>query len=216
MRGRGGLTPVAPPACDRAHPRLVKEDCRDTEWAACPHGTKYYRRRIRSPGRSPARLTSRGPCGSPRRWLLDGVDQLVLAHLPAPLMSSRLATSLRGALLAARAAGHARVAVDGTLIRTDRCHAPGPTARADRPERRVDLWWSGEHAAHGGTVPVIAALDGGPVRPVLTHRPSGALVHAVGEPGASNTRAPGTGRGRRELGCVERDRYRALGAAGRA
>jgi antitoxin YefM len=36
--------------------------------------------------------------------------------------------------------------VDGTLIRTDRCHVPGPTARTDRPGRRVDLWWSGKHA----------------------------------------------------------------------
>jgi hypothetical protein len=69
-----------------------------------------------------------------------------------PLMSSRLATSLRGALLAARAAGHARVTVDGTLIRTDRCHTPGPTARSDRTNARVDLWWSGKHMAHGGNI----------------------------------------------------------------
>jgi hypothetical protein len=39
------------------------------------------------------------------------------------------APELRGALLSARAAGHAHVTVDGTLVRTDRCHAPGPTAR---------------------------------------------------------------------------------------
>jgi hypothetical protein len=39
----------------------------------------------------------------------------------------------------------------------------GPTARADRPERRVDLWWSGKHAAHGGNVQVIAAPDGWPI-----------------------------------------------------
>jgi hypothetical protein len=55
-------------------------------------------------------------------------------------------------LLAARAAGHTHVQVDGTLIRTDRCHVPGPTARTDHPDRRVDLWWSGKHACHGGNV----------------------------------------------------------------
>ena len=37
-------------------------------------------------------------------------------------------------LLAARAAGHSHVTVDGTLIVTDHCRAPGPTAG-------VDLWW---------------------------------------------------------------------------
>jgi hypothetical protein len=51
------------------------------------------------------------------------------------------------------------VTVDGTLLRTDRCHVPGPTARTDRSGRRVDLWWSGKHAAHGGNVQVIAAPD---------------------------------------------------------
>ena len=43
-------------------------------------------------------------------------------------------------LLAARAAGHSHGTVDGTLVRTDRCRVAGPTARADRPDRRVDLW----------------------------------------------------------------------------
>ncbi len=42
--------------------------------------------------------------------------------------------------------------VDDTLVRTDRCRVPGPTARTDRPERRVNLGWSGKHAAHGGKV----------------------------------------------------------------
>src|SRR4051794_18143913 len=44
------------------------------------------------------------------RYLHEGIDALV-----------RVAPGLRGALLAARAAGHAHVQVDGTLIRTDRC-----------------------------------------------------------------------------------------------
>src|SRR5918994_244152 len=49
------------------------------------------------------------------------------------------------------------------LVRTDRVRAPGPTARGDRPERRVDLWWSGKHTAHGGNIQVIAAPDGWPI-----------------------------------------------------
>jgi hypothetical protein len=73
------------------------------------------------------------------RYLHEGIDVLAAA-----------APGLRGALLAARAAGHPHVTVDGTLIRTDRCHIPGPTARTDRSGRQVDLWWSGKHAAHGG------------------------------------------------------------------
>jgi hypothetical protein len=85
------------------------------------------------------------------------------------------------------------VTVDGTLIRTDRCHAPGPTARSGRADTRVDLWWSGKHTAHGGNMQIIAALDGWPIRPVFTHRPTRALDHTVGEPGASDIRALGRG-----------------------
>jgi hypothetical protein len=97
------------------------------------------------------------------RYLHEGIDVLAAA-----------APGLRGALLAARAAGHTHVTVDGTLVRTDRCRVAGPTARTDRPERRVDLWWSGKHAAHGGNVQVIAAPDGWPlwtsgVRPGREH-----------------------------------------------
>jgi hypothetical protein len=97
------------------------------------------------------------------RYLHEGIDALAAA-----------APGLRGALLAARAAGHSHVTVDGTLIRTDRVRTPGPTVRADRSDRRVDLWWSGKHAAHGGNVQVIAAPDGwplwtSPVRPGRDH-----------------------------------------------
>ncbi len=97
------------------------------------------------------------------RYLHEGIDALAAA-----------APGLRGALLAARAAGHSHVTVDGTLIRTDRVRTPGPTVRADRSDRRVDLWWSGKHAAHGGNVQVIAAPDGwplwtSPVRPGREH-----------------------------------------------
>jgi hypothetical protein len=121
------------------------------------------------------------------RWFLDGTRLAQLAadnrigsstayrylHEGIDVLADR-APGLRGALLAARAAGHPHVTVDGTLIRTDRCHVPGPTAQADQPERRVDLWWSGKHAAHGGNVQVIAAPDGWPlwtsdVRPGREH-----------------------------------------------
>src|SRR3954468_390290 len=86
------------------------------------------------------------------------------------------------ALLAARAAGHTHVHVDGTLIRTDRCAVPGPTARPDHPDRRVDLWWSGQHAAHGGNVQVVTVPDGWPiwtsgVRPGREHDTTALRAH---------------------------------------
>lgn len=40
---------------------------------------------------------------------------------------------LHGALLAAKAAGHGYVNIDGILVETDRCRTPGPTVD-------VDLW----------------------------------------------------------------------------
>ena len=75
--------------------------------------------------------------------------------------------SLHGALLAAKAAGHTHVLLDGTLIRTDRIATPGPT-------RGVDLWWSGKHHHHGGNIQVVSAPDGWPlwtsdVRPGREH-----------------------------------------------
>src|SRR5687767_15445458 len=107
----------------------------------------------------------------PYRYLHEGID--VLADR---------APGLRGALLAARAAGHSHVTVDGTLVRTDRCHVPGPTARTDRSGRRVDLWWSGKHGCHGGNVQVIAAPDGwplwtSPVRPGREHDTTAPRAH---------------------------------------
>jgi hypothetical protein len=75
--------------------------------------------------------------------------------------------SLHGALLAAKAAGHSHVLLDGTLIATDRIATPGPT-------RGVDLWWSGKHRHHGGNIQVVSAPDGWPlwtssVRPGREH-----------------------------------------------
>ncbi len=105
------------------------------------------------------------------RYLHEGIDALAAA-----------APGLRGALLAARAAGHPHVTVDGTLIRTDRCHAAGPTRRTDRPERRVDRWWSGKHGCHGGNVQILAAPDGwpiwtSPVRPGREHDTTALRAH---------------------------------------
>jgi hypothetical protein len=110
------------------------------------------------------------------RYLHEGIDVLAAA-----------APGLRGALLAARAAGHPHVTVDGTLIRTDRCQVPGPTARTDRSGRQVDLWWSGKHAAHGGNIQVIAAPDGWPlwtsgVRPGREHDTTALRSHAEALP----------------------------------
>jgi hypothetical protein len=129
------------------------------------------------------------------RWVLDGTRLAQLAadnaigrstayrylHEGIDVLAER-APGLRGALLAARAAGHSHVTVDGTLIRTDRCHVPGPTARTDRSGRRVDLWWSGKHAAHGGNVQVIAVPDGwpiwtSPVRPGREHDTTALRTH---------------------------------------
>jgi hypothetical protein len=97
------------------------------------------------------------------------------------------APGLRGALLAARAAGHPHVTVDGTLVRADRCAMPGPTTRGDRPDRRVDLWWSGKHGCHGGNVQVIAAPDGwplwtSPVRPGREHDTTALRAHTEALP----------------------------------
>src|SRR5213080_4138622 len=57
------------------------------------------------------------------RYLHEGIDVL-----------AAVAPGLRGALLAARTAGHPHVTVDGTLIRTDRCCVSAPIARADRSD----------------------------------------------------------------------------------
>ena len=48
------------------------------------------------------------------------------------------------------------VAIDGTLIETDRCRTPGPTPG-------VDLWWSGKQDNHGGNVQVITTPDDWPL-----------------------------------------------------
>lgn len=98
------------------------------------------------------------------RYLHEGIDVLAAA-----------APGLHGALLAARCAGHSHVSLDGTLIRTDRSTAAGPTAK-------VDLWWSGKHHHHGGNIQVVTAPDGwplwtSPVRPGREHDVTCARTH---------------------------------------
>ena len=98
------------------------------------------------------------------RYLHEAIDVLAAA-----------APGLHGAVLAARAAGHTHVSLDGTLIRTDRSTAGGPTAG-------VDLWWSGKHHHHGGNVQVVTAPDGwplwtSPVRPGREHDTTCARTH---------------------------------------
>jgi hypothetical protein len=109
-------------------------------------------------------------------YLHEGID---VPRRPNP--------GLHGAPLAAKAAGHDHVNIDGTLIETDRCRTPGPTVG-------VDLWWSGKHDQHGGNVQVVTAPDGWPlwtsdVRPGREHdttavRAHGDILPALTEAGA--------------------------------
>lgn len=122
------------------------------------------------------------------RWFLDGTRMRQLArdnqisvstgygylHEGIDALAARSPT-LHGALLAAKAAGHDYVTIDGTLIETDRCRTPGPT-------EGVDLWWSGKHNQHGGNVQVIGVPDGWPiwtsdVRPGREHDTTAARAH---------------------------------------
>lgn len=110
------------------------------------------------------------------RWLLDATRLSQLA-VDNQVSSSTAYRYLHEAIdvLAARAAGHTHVHLDGTLIHTDRSRAPGPTAG-------MDLWWSGKHHHHGGNVQVVTAPDGwplwtSPVRPGREHDTTCARAH---------------------------------------
>ena len=92
------------------------------------------------------------------RWFLDGTRIAQLArdntiatstayrylHEGIAVLAARK-PSLHAALLAAKIAGHTHINLDGTLIHTDRCKIPGPTAG-------VDLYWSGKHPAPRGAL----------------------------------------------------------------
>ncbi|SCL14930.1 transposase family protein [Micromonospora inyonensis] len=122
------------------------------------------------------------------RWFLDGTRMRQLAqdnaigkstgydylHEGIDVLAAR-SPSLHGALLAAKAAGHGHVNIDGMLIETDRCRTPGPTPG-------VDLWWSGKHDNHGGNVQVVTVGDGwpiwtSPVRPGREHDTTALRAH---------------------------------------
>ena len=122
------------------------------------------------------------------RWFLDGTRVKQLAtdngiskstayerlHEGIAVLAER-SPRLESALLAAKAAGYSHVNIDGTVIETDRCSAPGPTPG-------VDLWWSKKHHNHGGNIQVITAPDGWPiwtsgVRPGREHDTSALRAH---------------------------------------
>lgn len=145
------------------------------------------------------------------RWLTEASDPCQLAADNEVALSTvylylhegldvlaQQAPGLRGALLAARVAGYDHVAIDGTLIHTDRVSVPGPTTRkktsktsttstsagpaCGQGSQKVDLWWSGKHHCHGGNVQVITAPDGwpiwtSPVRPGREHDTTCARTH---------------------------------------
>jgi len=86
-------------------------------------------------------LTTREQAVLVLRWFLDDTRMAALARDSAIGRSTAYAyrdeaitvlaarkPSLHGALLAAKAAGHSHVILDGTLIATDRNTTPGPTA----------------------------------------------------------------------------------------
>jgi hypothetical protein len=123
------------------------------------------------------------------RWFCDGTRMRQLArdnrisastgydylHEGIDVLTAR-SPSLHGALLAAKAAGHDHVNIDGILVETDRCRTPGPTPG-------VDLWWSGKHDNHGGNIQVVTIGDGWPiwtseVRPGREHDTTAVRTHA--------------------------------------
>ena len=142
------------------------------------------------------------------RWFLDGTRLAQLAgdnaiggstayrylHEGIDLLAARK-PSLHSALLAAKMAGHSHINIDGTLIYTDRCAAPGPTPG-------VDLWWSGKHHHHGGNIQVISSPDGWPlwtsdVRPGREHDTTCLRAHADILPALADWTADGLPRPRR-------------------
>jgi hypothetical protein len=89
------------------------------------------------------------------RYLHEGLE-VIAAHAPG----------LHEVLAAAHAAGAAYLCLDGTLVPTDRVAA--------RAEAGHDLWYSGKHHRHGGSVQVLTDPTGFPlwvsaVRPGSVH-----------------------------------------------
>jgi len=131
------------------------------------------------------------------RWFLDGtriaqpaVDNSIGKTTAYDYLNDAVdllaeqAPSLNAALLAAKAAGHHHISIDGSVFDTTRCSEAGPTLRkGSTTGRRVDLWWSGKHHHHGGNIQVITAPDGwplwtSPVRPGREHDTLALRAHA--------------------------------------
>jgi DDE superfamily endonuclease len=124
------------------------------------------------------------------RWFLDGtrIRQLADDNSLSTRTAHRYldegiavlqaqAPTLEQALDHAKRAGATHLALDGTLIETDRCRIPGPTPG-------VDLWWSGKHKHHGGNIQVLSTPDGfplwtSPVRPGREHDMTCAREHGL-------------------------------------
>jgi len=113
------------------------------------------------------------------RWFCDGTRVRPLAaddhlgkstayaylHEGIDVLAAR-APDLAGVLAAAKDTGLTHLNLDGTVIRTDRIHTPGPNGS--------DLWWSCKHKHHGGNIQVLSGPDGWPlwtsgVRPGREH-----------------------------------------------
>ena len=182
---RPALTPGAPPCLllSRTPPPFPSSAPR---WSTSPlladHerqvGTRSGRRALGAFAQAVAYL----------RWMLEATKVARLAldnaigrstayrylHEATDVVAAQ-APHLRTALEEARRAGYRHVAIDGTVIATDRSRAIGPTAG-------VDLWWSGKHGHHGGNVQVITAPDGfpiytSPVRPGREHDSAALRAH---------------------------------------
>src|SRR4051812_47016602 len=103
------------------------------------------------------------------RWFREDADMKVLAadtrispatgyrYLPEGIDAlAAQAPDLHEVLERGKAAGWSHVTLDGTLIATDRC-------RITNPDTGHDLWYSGRHYVHGGTVQIAGDPEGFPV-----------------------------------------------------
>ena len=103
------------------------------------------------------------------RWFREDADMKILArdsavsvatgyrylHESIDVLAAQ-APDLHTVLERGKAAGWSHVTLDGTLIRTDRC-------RVTNPDTGHDLWFSGKHHTHGGSVTIVGDPDGHPV-----------------------------------------------------
>jgi hypothetical protein len=101
---------------------------------------------------------------------LDEVSQVLAAQAP----------DLGQALDRAMADGLPHVVLDGTLIRTDRCHQKTESVRG----HEVDLWYCGKIRGHAGNVQAVLAPGGfplwvAPAEPGSVHDITAARTHAL-------------------------------------